>query len=316
MWNDESRGWILTFRGIASRFWWHVSPSLRYLFSTEVHAYAFSIAANAYLSFFPFVILLLTTFKRWLHWQGAYQVVIQLLDANLPLGSNSMIRTLEALAAGKQRLQWVSAGMLLFTSSGVFLPLEVALNKVWGFPVNRSFVRNQFVSFLLALAAGVLALLSILLTAAAQWVVNTGLFWFPNESMKTVALRAVLEIVSIPLLVSIHFMIYYFLPNGKVPLARVLPAALVAGALTEIGKFVYFLTLPMFRFREVYGTFTLSVAMVFWAFLGSLILLFGANLSVQRFWDERPRTLRGQDTEIGASNAVSFHPAKVRSNEP
>jgi membrane protein len=316
VWNDQSRGWILAIRGIASRLWWHVSPSLRYLFSTEVHAYAFSIAANAYLSFFPFVILLLTTFKRWLHWQGAYQVVIQLLDANLPLGSNSMIRTLEALAAGKQRLQWVSAGMLLFTSSGVFLPLEVALNKVWGFPVNRSFVRNQLVSFLLALAAGVLALLSILLTAAAQWVVNTGLFWFPNASMKTVALRAVLEIVSIPLLVSIHFMIYYFLPNGKVPLARVLPAALVAGVLTEIGKFVYFLTLPMFRFREVYGTFTLSVAMVFWAFLGSLILLFGANLSVQRFWDARPGALRARHTEIEARNAAFFHPAKVRSNEP
>lgn len=83
------------------------------------------------------------------------------------------------------------------------------------------------------------------------------------------------------------------LPNGSVPARRVLPAAIIAGVLTEVGKFVYVLTLPVFRFREVYGPFTLSVTLLFWAFLGALILLFGAHLSVQDFWDrsftEAPR---------------------------
>lgn len=92
-----------------------------------------------------------------------------------------------------------------------------------------------------------------------------------------------LEIVSIPLAVSIYFVIYYFLPNGKVPIKRVLPAAVVAGLLTEGGKFVYIMTLPLFRFREVYGPFALSVTLLFWAFLGSLILLFGAHLSARGF---------------------------------
>ena len=34
-----------------------IIPSLRYLCATEVHAYAFSIAANVYLTFFPFTII-------------------------------------------------------------------------------------------------------------------------------------------------------------------------------------------------------------------------------------------------------------------
>jgi membrane protein len=81
--------------------------------------------------------------------------------------------------------------------------------------------------------------------------------------------------------VSIFVVIYRFLPNGEVPLARVLPAALATGILTEVGKGIYFLTLPMFRFREVYGPYALSVTLLFWAYVGALILLFGAHLSAR-----------------------------------
>jgi hypothetical protein len=38
----------------------HGWSTLRYLTQTEVHTYAFSVAANSILSFFPFLVLLLT----------------------------------------------------------------------------------------------------------------------------------------------------------------------------------------------------------------------------------------------------------------
>src|SRR5579872_6449187 len=116
------------------------ASSLRYLFATEVHAYAFSIAANAYLSFFPFTFILLAICKRWLHWENAYLMVLQLLQVHLPTGGDSIVRNLVTVVQGRSRLQAMSAFMLFFTSSGVFLPLEIALNKVWGFRRNRSFL--------------------------------------------------------------------------------------------------------------------------------------------------------------------------------
>lgn len=299
--------WRLTFSAMARRsplFF----PSLRYLFTTEVHAYAFSIAANAYLTFFPFLLLLLTVCKRWLRWNAAYQVILQLVEANLPLGADSLIRTLKALVAGHQRLQVISVGMLLFTSSGVFLPLEVALNRVWGLTKNRSFLRNQALSFCLALVVGLLALFSILLTAAAQWAIMSWIDWTPARDLGSLVSRFVLEILSVPLLISIYFVIYFFIPNGKVPVSRVLPAAVVAGLLTEIGKFIYFLTLPMFRFREVYGPFQLSVTLVFWGYVGALILLFGAHLSVQPFWESALQLRVIPDASAG----LQTEPAEVR----
>ena len=46
-------------------------PTIRYWMETEVHVYAFSIAANVLLSFFPFLIVMVTLCRHLLHWQGA-----------------------------------------------------------------------------------------------------------------------------------------------------------------------------------------------------------------------------------------------------
>lgn len=257
--------------------------SARYLFETEVHAYAFSIAANAYLSFFPFTFILLAICRRWLHWENAYRMVLQLLAVHLPLGADSIIRNLEAVVQGRTRLQVASVFMLFFTSSGVFLPLEIALNKVWGFRKNRTFLKNQAMSFSLALVSGVLALSFILAITPLQLGINFLIGWVPSETFLSAVSRMVLEIASVPLVAAIYFMIYYVLPNGKVPIVRVLPAAIAAGVLTELGKLIYYVTLPMFRFREVYGPFALSVTLLFWAYAGAMILLFGAHLSAHTF---------------------------------
>jgi uncharacterized BrkB/YihY/UPF0761 family membrane protein len=134
-------------------------------------------------------------------------------------------------------------------------------------------------SFVLALVSGVLALIFILALTPLQSGITFSIGWIPSKSFLTLVSRIVLEVASVPFLASIYFMIYYILPNGKVPFARVLPAAIATGILTEVGKVVYFLTLPMFRFREVYGPFALSATLLFWAYAGALILLFGAHLS-------------------------------------
>jgi len=256
-------------------------PSFRYAFSTETHAYAFSIAANAYLSFFPFVLMMLAVCRRWLGWQSAYQTILQLLKFNLPPGSDSVIRSLTVLARGKGRIQVMSVVMLFFTASGVFLPLEVALNKVWGIPRNRSFLRNQLVSFGLAVAVGVLSLLSISFTTAAYELANYLMGWIPYRTLSAALLRLLLEILSVPLTVAVCFAIYYVLPNRKMDARSIFPGALVGGILIAAGKFLYILTLPLFRFREVYGPFALSVTLLFWGFGAALILLLGAHLSAQ-----------------------------------
>jgi membrane protein len=82
--------------------------------------------------------------------------------------------------------------------------------------------------------------------------------------------------------ITIFFLIYWLLPNGKVPARAVLPAAVIMGLLSEILKYGYILALPRLNFQEVYGPFALSVSLMFWAFLSGLLLLTGAYLSAER----------------------------------
>ena len=259
-------------------------PSLRYLFATDVHVYAFSIAANVYLSFFPFTLLLLTVCGRWLRWESAYNEILKLLRIYLPAGADSIIRNLSQLAQGRPRLQLISVIVLFFTSSGVFLPLEVALNRVWNIPRNRTFLKNQAMAFFLAVTAGLMAFLSILLATAAQWVLTVTLGWVLAPALVGAISRVLMETLSVPLAVTTCFVIYFFLPNGRVPVSQVLPAAIIGGILTELGKLIYMLSLPLFRFREVYGPFFVSATLLFWAYGAALILLFGAHLSAYGFF--------------------------------
>ena len=142
-----------------------IASTVKYLLRTDVHTFAFSVAANAILSFFPFVVLLMTLIRRVFHSRVMADVVAELLRDYLPAGQDFVIRNLNAMVNSRQRVQLFSLVILLITSSGIFMPLEVALNRIWRFPNNRSYFGNQLISLGLAFSCGVLALLSVAMTA-------------------------------------------------------------------------------------------------------------------------------------------------------
>jgi YihY family inner membrane protein len=273
---SEPRGLI----GRLRRYGW---PTLRYLTQTEVHTYAFSVAANSLLSLCPLIVLLLTLVRRVFHSQQMYNVVLQLLHDLLPSNQEFVIRNLQYLASVQGRGQILSLVMLFITSTGIFLPLEVALNSVWGFTKNRSYIMNALVAVLLALACGSLALLSVYLTAVnlkfLGLAVGDGNFVYRGASF--IVMKAFALITTI----AIYFLIYWLLPNGKVPLRAVLPAAITTGLLSEAAKYVYILLLPWLNFQEVYGPFSVSVTLIFWSFWSGMLLLGGAYLSAAEHVD-------------------------------
>jgi membrane protein len=253
----------------------------QYLLRTEVHTFAFSVAANAILSFFPFLLLLMTLIRYVFHSQVMYGVVESLLRDYIPTGQEFVIRNLNALVGAHHRAQIFSLAMLLITSTGIFLPLEVALNRVWGFRNNRSYFKNQLISLGLVFACGSLALLSVGLTAENVPLVKRVLHGYGGWYV-TLADFVTMKVFSILASIAIFFLVYWLLPNGKVPARAVLPAAVIMGLLSEALKYAYIYALPWLNFAEVYGPFAISVSLMFWAFLSGMLLLTGAHLSARR----------------------------------
>jgi membrane protein len=257
--------------------------TLGYLLHTEVHTFAFSVAANAILSFFPFVLLLMNLVRRVFHSRAMYDVIVELLRDYLPAGQEFVIRNLTAMSSARNRAQVFSFVILLVTSTGVFMPLEVALNRVWRFPKNRSYVGNQLISLGLAFACGFLALISIALSAGNAVLLRTLTFGHDFFLVRALGFLTAKVFATIASMV-IFFLIYWLLPNGKVPAKAVLPTAVIMGLLSEVVKYSYIIALPRLNFQEVYGPFALSVSMMFWAFLLGLLLLTGAHLSAQKIF--------------------------------
>jgi len=187
----------------------------------------------------------------------------------------------------KGNLELLSIFVLLFTANGVFEPLEVALNKIFGIRTNRSFVKNQIVSLILIFTCGALTMVSTVLTAANQQFLNKALGSAAVVSFLAVAF---FKVAAVPITCLTLFLIYTQLPNGKVPFDRAVPAAIAVGLLFEILKYVNFLTWPWFsvKLNHEYGPFAYAVAIVMWSFLGSMILLGGAEWAARTMGDKDP----------------------------
>lgn len=248
-------------------------PTLRYWMQTEVHVYAFSVAANVLLSFYPFLIVAMSLSRRLFDEKTTIAAIQLALRDYFPASFTEFLYTKgvhENLPLGKP-IEIVSVILLLFTANGIFEPLEVALNRVWGIAKNRSFFWNQVVSLGLIFACGALGLASMLLTALNQ------------ATMKGVAgsIVAVLffKMAAIPMAVLMLFLIYYFLPNGRPPMDRVIAAAIGVGVLLELLKYLNRLVWPWFqrKLEAEYHVFQYSVALIFLSFVASLLVLAGAE---------------------------------------
>jgi uncharacterized BrkB/YihY/UPF0761 family membrane protein len=240
---------------------------------TEAHVYALAVAASVLLSFYPFLIVMLSFCRNVLHWQAALDAVSLALDDYFPgdLG-NFIWRNLPT----RGHVQWVSMLLLLFTANGIFEPLEIGLNHVWGIRTNRSFFRNQLISLGLIFACGSLAMLSVLAAG-----LHTKSFATVQESVGGSFLF--LKLVAMPLAAVSLVMIYRFLPNGRPPMKRVIPAAIVIGMLLEVFKYTNALVWPWFYLKldREYGVFKNSVSLIFIGFLGSMLVLAGAEWSAR-----------------------------------
>jgi membrane protein len=261
--------------GLATKFFRALAPTFRYWMQTEVHVYAFSIAANVLLSFFPFLIVCVTLARiRFDPKTTVAAIDFAIRDFFPDVFSNFLRNNLVSMPElwRTRSPEVLSLVLLMFTANGIFEPLEVALNRVWGIAKNRSFLKNQLVSLALIFTCGCLELFSLWLTAE-----NNALFG--DNRVEAFLAGFWLKMAGVPLSTIIVLLVYRFLPNGKPPFKRVVPAAIGVALLLEALKYVAALAWPWFdqKLQREYGVFRYSASLIFLAFFASMIVLAGAE---------------------------------------
>ena len=259
-------------------------PTCRYVMQTEVHVFAFAVSAGLLLSFFPFLTVMLSICRYVLKWRAGVSAVYFALDDYFPDTFGQFIRrNFEVTVASRGPVQVISLVLLFFTASGIFEPLEVALNRVWNCPKNRNYFKNQLVSLGLIFACGALMLISTTLTVLNTEFL-TGIKIRQTAPVANLIGLLLFKAAALPMSMLVLFLIYWLLPNCKIKAAQIVPAAVVVGVLLEILKYITLWTWPYLRakLQSEYGPFYYTVTILLWGFLAALVVLAGAEWTARR----------------------------------
>lgn len=271
----------------------HGTALIAYLLDSEVHTFAFSVAANAILSFIPFVVLMYTLALSVFHSQAMVDVITAMVNYFFPTTTrepNWLANNMEAAAALASRhgVQAFSLVVILISCTGIFLPLEVALNQAWGVTKSRNYLFNQAVAFGLALVMVALGMGSVALNASARTVLAFLFFHHTDNFVFNGISSIMLTLTTGVAVILFFFCVYWILPNRRVPALPVLRVSIVTGIIWLVAKAIFVEVLPHLDLRSVYGAFYVSVGLLFWAYLSGLILFAGAQFSVSRLGDKKP----------------------------
>jgi membrane protein len=228
-------------------------------------------------------------------------LVLLALSNHFELGSEMLARAVEVYPGSRDFLRstvrslgQVSTSVVVtcclvtvWAGSWVFNVIEHAINRLWG-TRPRTFLHGRGLMLALMGGVGLLLALSVFVTSLLVALRKFASRLTPRQLERSEWLTPVgdalwqtlFAVVSTLVTVALFTLIYRVMPNGRVTLRDSLPGAVVAGLLWEVAKYGFASSLYWFHYDQIYGSVGAVVAVLTWSYVSSLILLFGAQLSV------------------------------------
>ena len=239
------------------------------LVSRDIAVLTNAIAFNFLMCLFPLIVVVVAASQQTVRGQGVLRAFELVLNEVIPFGHDAIASSLRTLTKAARGLELLSLVLILWGSSGIFMPVEMALNRAWGGRPHRDFWKSRLLAFVMTVAGGVLALLSVALTV---WARAYGKTWplLAGYSAKASAFM---------LTTLLFFLIYRFVPDAPVGTRVAVRAALWGGGAWEAAKYGFIVKLAGMTLLAFYGPLAFAVALLLWAYLSSLVLVFGALMT-------------------------------------
>lgn len=245
-----------------------------------------SAAAMSYfglLTLFPLLLVLLTISN---HFDIGNEMLRRAVEV-YP-GSRDFLRlTVRSLENVSTSVIVTCCVVTLWAGSWVFNVIENAINRLWG-TRPRTFLHGRGLTLAMIGSIGLLLALSVFVTSLLVALRRLASLLTPRQLERAAWLAPVGEgfwqlvfyVLSVLVTFALFTLIYRVMPNGRVTLRDSVPGAVVAGLLWEFSKYVFASSLHYFHYDQIYGSVGAVVAVLTWSYVSSLILLFGAQLSV------------------------------------
>lgn len=265
--------------------WWRarevIRESLGSFFREDSLTVSASIAYHSLLAIFPMLLLLLGVSGIYIHRFELAGRLAQVLERYLPVRPDFLMRNLVGISRSYGRLTVVSFLLLLWSSSGVFLPIEKALNRAWEVKKGRSWLRSHLLALEMALIVGSLILISLVVVGMNVYIHAWLRRGVPHAALPVAEFLYHLLIAGATFGVTLAMFVVLFerLPNRPMGIRQVLPSAFLTALFWEGARSLFTLLLPFFNYRHVYGSIAAVVALMTWVYISAAVMLFGAEVS-------------------------------------
>lgn len=245
----------------------------------DIPALGAQVAYNLILSFFPFIIFLMTligyTFLNRLE-------VINEISSLFPQSISELIKytVLDVRASKNNSVMSLSLIFTLWSASSGFNAVIKGLNKAYGVRETRSFVKLRIVSLLCTLGMSIIIIIMMVLLVLGTviWNAVTRRFYILHELTLVWVITKYLIVVSTTIF--IFSLLYRYAPNRKLRWIEVCYGAIFStGSLILVSAIFAYYVNNFGKYSMFYGSIGAIIFLLIWLFLVSIIIILGGEVN-------------------------------------
>ena len=258
----------------------------------DVMALAAQLAYSFLLSFFPFLIFLITLVG---HSSISSSEVLYYLSGILPLNAFELVKSTVAEVVDTRNSNLLSLSLILtiWTSSSGFKAVIKGLNKAYDQAETRSIIKLELIALLCTFALTTIIMLTMVLLVLGELIGNSIAYRVGySEQFKMVwdIFRYLMILCS---MVFVFAAMYRYTPCTRLTWSEVFPGSLfstVGWIIVSVGFSFYVNNFG--SYSKIYGSIGVVIVLLTWLFLTSLIIMVGgeinATLAFDREGKEKP----------------------------
>jgi len=240
---------------------------------------AAALSYYALLALFPLLLTLVGLASFFISEQTALDAVMRIAGQYLP-GVEAQIKAiLSQVVAARGAATLIGFVALLWSASGVFDVLQLALDRAWRVSTPRAFWLRRLFSIAVIGVLGLFFVTSVLVSAATLDFLYASL----GDTANIPALqREAVNWIGIAASFGAFLLLYKIFPHARVTWRAALFGASVAALLWQLAEFGYGVYLSYFaRFNLVYGSLGAVIGLMLWGYVSAAIILFCAELTAR-----------------------------------